>query len=72
MSVHANDMTTAHNYGFTDFALVKRHCTDEGAIAPKALVNVQNKCQIQPSSVWWIREESSRVSCRFIRLLIFV
>ena len=38
MSVHANDMTIANNYGFTDFALVKRHCTDEGAIAPKALV----------------------------------
>ena len=62
MSVHANDMTIANNYGFTYFALVKRHCTDEGAIAPKALVIVQNKCQIQLSSVWWIREEPRRVS----------
>ena len=25
------------------------------------MVNVQNKCQIQPSLVWWIREEYSRV-----------
>ena len=62
MSVHANDMTIANNYGFTDFALVKRHCTDEGAIAPKALVYCSNKCQIQLCSVWWIREELSRVS----------
>ena len=27
----------------------------------KALVHVQNKCQIQLCSVWWIREENSRV-----------
>ena len=35
--------------------------TDEGVIAPKALVYVQNKCQIQRGSLWWIREESIRV-----------
>ena len=36
--------------------------TDEGVIAPKALEYVQNKCQIQRGSLWWIREESSQVS----------
>ena len=38
--------------------------TEEEAIALKALVHVQNKCQIQLCSVWWIREENSRVSSR--------
>ena len=40
--------------------------TDEGAIALKALVHVQNKCQIQLCSVWWISEENSRVALKSI------
>ena len=35
---------------------------DEGLIAVKALVSVQNHCQLQLGLVWWIREESSQVS----------
>ena len=42
--------------------------TDEGAIALKALVHVQNKCQIQLCSVWWIREENSREMCLLIKI----
>ena len=51
---------------FSTFLTVTRvilwNATEEGAIAPKALVNVRNKCQIQPSLDWWIREEYSRVT----------
>ena len=43
------------------FNVLSWNTTDEGAIALKALVHVQNKCQIQLCSVWWIREENSRV-----------
>ena len=35
---------------------------DEELIAMKALVSVQNHCQLQLGLVWWIREESSQVS----------
>ena len=40
------------------------NATDEGAIAPKALVYVQINVKFNlVGSVWWIREELSRVSC---------
>ena len=35
---------------------------DEELIAVKAMVSVQNHCQLQLGLDWWIREESSRVS----------